>query len=171
LEEKVLNKKIEDIKQSEVKAKVYFQSIAFKLESSIYAMDVMNIQEIIFARKINKVPNTNEVLLGVLNLRGNILPTYSLKLILGMEDSSRGLDEVSDEEKFIIMIKKDRDSFGILIDSIYKNLPATEDNFSSGQYIERWSRNTLFSGVILDGDKEILVVNIDNLLKYIISLK
>ncbi len=171
MEEKILNRKVEETIEVEKKAKIIFQSIAFRLESSIYSMDVMNIQEIIFARKIYRVPNTNETLLGVLNLRGNILPTYSLKLILGMKDAMKGLNVVNEEDKFIIMIKKDKDVFGILIDSIYKNIPATEENFKTGNNIERWSKNSLFSGVILDGSKEILMINIDNLLKYIISLK
>ncbi len=171
MEERVLNKKIDETAEIDKKARVIFQSVAFHLENSIYAMDVMSIQEIIFARKIYRVPNTNEKLLGVLNLRGNILPTYSLKLTLGMEDPMKGLNVVDEEGKFIIMIKKEKDVFGILIDSIYKNIPATEDNYRKGNYIERWSKNILFSGVILEGEKEILVINIDNLLRYIISSK
>jgi purine-binding chemotaxis protein CheW len=172
LDDKILNKRFDDKKeQDDKKARILFQSIAFRLDNSIYAMDVMNIQEIIFARKIYRVPNTNERLLGVLNLRGNILPTYSLKLILGMDDESKGKNVVNEEDKFIVMIKKDRDVFGILIDSIFKNIPATEDNYRAGQNIERWSKNTFFSGVILDGENEILTIQIENLLKYIVTLK
>jgi len=171
LEEKVLNKKIETGEEADKKAKMLFQTISFHLEHGIYAMDVMNIQEIIFSKKIYRVPNTNESLLGVLNLRGNILPAYSLKLILGISDSVTGKDVINEDDKFIVMIKKDRDIFGLMIDSIYMNIPATEDNYKSGKFIERWSKNELFSGVIIEGDKEILVININNLLKYIITLK
>lgn len=171
MENQVLNKKTGEEVKDDKKARVLFQGIAFRLDDEIFAMDVMSIQEIIFAHKIYRVPNTNERLLGVLNLRGNILPVYSLKLVLGMEDPFRGRNVVHDEDKFIIMIKKERDIFGILIDGIYKNIAATEDNYKTGRHIERWSRNTLFSGVILEGENEILSVHIDNLLKYIISLK
>lgn len=171
MEDLVLNKKVEEKKENEARTKALFQTVAFKLEMATYAMDVMNIQEIIFARKIYRVPNTNERLLGVLNLRGNILPTYSLKLILGMEDHLKGQNVVNEEDKFIIMLKKDKDVFGVLIDSVYKNIGATEENFRSGANISRWSKNTLFSGVILEGQKEILTIDTENLLKYIISLK
>lgn len=171
MEEKILNKKAETAAETEKKAKLLFQSIAFRVDKSVYAMDVMHIQEIIFARKIHRVPNTSDALLGVLNLRGNILPVYSLKLVLGLDDQLRGKNVVEEEENFIIMIKKDRDVFGIFIDSVYKTIPVTEDNYKTGKYIEQWSKNTLFSGVVLEEEKEILVINMNSLLKYIVSLK
>ncbi len=170
---KVLNKKTREarVKEEKKRTKDLFQSIAFYLDDQIYAMDVMDIDSIITVRKIYKVPNTNEKVLGVLNLRGNILPIYSLKLILGLEDPFRGRDVIDDEDRYIVMIKKGRDIFGIMIDSIYNNISATEENFRKGTNFEKWSKNDLFKGVILDGTKEILVTNIDNLLKYMISLK
>ncbi len=170
MEEKILNKKIEETKK-ERKAEVLFQTVSFKLDPHIYAMDVMSIQEIIFAHKIYKVPNTDEKLLGVLNLRGNILPVYSIKMILGMEDTVKNLDIIEDEEKFIIMIKREKDIFGILIDGIYKNINATDENYRTGKFIQDWSKNSLFKGVVLEGSKEILVINVESLLKYIITLK
>lgn len=168
---KILNRKVSEEVKEDKKAKTLFQGIAFRLDDAVYAMDVMTIQEIIFANKIYRVPNTSEALLGVLNLRGNILPVYSLKQVLGMEDRLRGRILIHDEEKYIVMIKKDKDVFGIMIDAIHKNLSATEDNFRTGKYLDRWSRNNIFSGVILDGDKEILAIQVENLLKYIIGMK
>jgi len=169
LEERILNKKIVEAEKDK-KVESLFQTIAFRLDNHVYALDLMNIQEIIFARKIYKVPNTDEKLLGVLNLRGNIIPIYSIKLILNMHDSAKGQLVVDEVEKYIIVIKKERDVFGILIDGIYKNISATEDNYRSGEFLEKFSRNSLFSGVILEDEKEILVINLENLLGYIISL-
>ncbi len=173
MEEKILNRKAgpSEGASDQKTVRTLFQSVAFRIDSGLYALDVMNIQEIIFARKIYRVPNTPHTLLGVLNLRGNILPVYSLKLILGLTDHLRGRTVIEEEEKFIIMIRKDRDVFGLFIDSVYKTIPATEDNFKSGRNIEQWSRNGLFSGVILEEQKEILVLDIDHLLEYSISLK
>lgn len=171
MDNKVLNKRAETAVENEKKAKQLFQSISFRVDQSVYAMDVMQIQEIIFARKIHRVPNSADALLGVLNLRGKILPVYSLKTILGMKDHLHGRNVVEEEEKFIIMIKKDRDVFGIFIDSVYKTIPVTEENYKTGKYIEQWSKNTLFSGVVLEEEKEILVINMTSLLKYIVSLK
>ncbi|GEM_PF-1210211 len=172
MEQKILNKRIEEKKQVK-KTQILFQTISFKLDENIFAMDVMNIVEIIFAHKIYKVPNTDSRLLGVLNLRGNILPVYSLKAILGLADSiaSDGRIEIEESDKYIIMIRKEKDTFGILIDGIYKNITADEDNYRTGAFIEKWSKNSLFKGVILEDSLEILVVNVDSLFKYIIMLK
>jgi chemotaxis signal transduction protein len=69
------------------------------------------------------------------------------------------------------MIRKEKDTFGILIDGIYKNITADEDNYRTGAFIEKWSKNSLFKGVILEDSLEILIVNVDSLFKYIITLK
>lgn len=170
---KILNKKTKEaqLEESQMKNKDIFQSIAFYLEDHVYAMDVMDIDSIITVKKIYKVPNTNEMLLGVLNLRGNILPIYSLKLILGMNDPFKGKNIIDDADRYIVMVKKGHDIFGIMIDDIYNNISATESNFREGNNLKKWSKNNLFKGVILEKEKEVLVINIDNLLKYMISLK
>lgn len=170
---KLLNKRIEAVsEEANVQSKVLFQVIAFYIGDQLYALDVMSIRDIIIPKKTYRVPNTNERLLGVLNVRGEILPLYSLKLILGMQDELKGrtLIEVGDD-KFIITVKKDRDLFGILVDGIYQNITATLDNFRKEEYLSKWSKNYLFSGVILEEEKEILVLKTENLLNYIISLK
>jgi purine-binding chemotaxis protein CheW len=155
-----------------LKTKSLFQAIAFYLGENIYALDIMNIKDIITFRTTYRVPNTNERLLGVLNLRSEILPLYSLKLILEMDDPMKAKNLLKeDEDQFVITVKKDKDIFAIPIDGIYKNVTATEENFRGSTYLNKWSKNYLFDGVILEEDKEILTINIDNLLQYMVSLK
>lgn len=167
-----LNKKLIDNTNEQIKKyQTLFQSISFYIDNHIYSVDLMNVMEIIIPKKIFKVPNTPSILLGVLNMRGNILPIYSLKLMMGFEDELKGKNFIMDEEKFIIVIKKNKDLLGLMIDGIYKNITVTEENYRTGSYLQKWSRNAIFSGVILENDNEILVLNIDNLLKYIINYK
>ncbi len=170
---KILNKRVGgDIDEQQVKSNVYFQGIAFYLGKSLFCMDIMSIRDIIAAKKIYKVPNTTDKLLGTINLRGEILPVYSLKLVLSIPDNIAGKNIIEEEEdKFIITVKKDRDIFGIFVDAIYKNMVATEENYREGNYLQKWSKNYLFNGVLLDEDNEILVLNIENLLRHLISLK
>jgi purine-binding chemotaxis protein CheW len=172
-ESKTLNKHIDsEASEKQTKTKELFQGIAFYLEDRIFCLDIMNIRDIITARRMYKVPNTNERLLGAINLRGEILPVYSLKLILEMQDDLKGLNMIEEQEDdFIITIKKDRDIFGVFVDAIYRNISVTDENFREGTYIKKWSKNYIFDGVILEEDKEILNINIENLLRYMISLK
>jgi purine-binding chemotaxis protein CheW len=170
-ENRILNKKVTKDEENLRKANILFQGIAFFLEENIYMLDVMYIRSIITVKKIFRVPNTNERLLGVLNLRGAILPVYSIKLILDLDDPFRNRNVITDDEKFIIIVNKDKDTFGIMIDSIYKKIIATDDNYREGKFLKQWAKNSIFSGVVLEEEKEIMVVNIDNLLKYMISLK
>lgn len=171
--DKILNKRVVNKDEaSAVKTKSLFQAIAFYLGDNIYALDIMNIKDIITFRTTYRVPNTNERLLGVLNLRSEIIPIYSLKLILEMDDNYKGKNYIAeDEDQFVITVKKDKDIFAIPIDGIYKNVTATEENFRDSSYLNKWSKNYLFDGVILENEKEILSININNLLQYMVSLK
>lgn len=172
--EDILNRKTtdqEEQEKSKLASKVLFQGVSFYLDNSLYAMDVMSIKEFYTPDRLYKVPNTTDKLLGVLNLRGYILPVYSLKKIMEMPDDMVNVEDFSDKEKFIIIIQRGKDQFGILIDAIHKNITGTEDNFRTGNYLQKWSRNYLFEGVLLDQDHEILVINIENMLKYMTTLK
>lgn len=168
-----LNKQVSnEIVEKQSKAKELFQVIAFYLEDRIFCLNIMHIRDIIIARKIYKVPNTNEKLLGAINLRGEILPVYSLKLILEMEDKLKGQNIIKEQEdRFIITVKRDKDIFGIFVDGIYKNVSVNDDNYRKGSYLKKWSKNYIFSGVILEENREILNIDIENLLRYMISLK
>ncbi|OHD54217.1 MAG: hypothetical protein A2Y33_13005 [Spirochaetes bacterium GWF1_51_8] len=170
-ENKILNKKIDKEQNTLRNQNILFQGIAFYLDDNIYTLDVMYIRSIITVKKIFRVPNTTEKVLGVLNLRGSILPVYSLKMILELDDPLKNQNVITDEEKFIIMVNKDKDVFGIMIDSIYKKIVATNENYREGNFLKQWAKNFIFGGVLLDEDKEILVINIENMLKYMISLK
>ncbi len=171
--EEVLNRKISesDEEKAKLNKKAIFQGVSFYLDDNLYAMDVMTIKEFYTPNRLYKVPNTTDKLLGVLNLRGYILPVYSLKLILELQDDMIEVEDFSDKEKFIIIIQKDKDQFGILIDAIHKNITGTEENYRTGNYLQKWSKNYLFEGVLLDQDNEILVINIENMLKYMTTLK
>ena len=171
--EQVLNKKTtQENEAAQTKAKALFQGIAFYLSEELFLLDVMSILEIYLAKRIFPLPNTTKKLLGVINFRGNILPVYSLKRILEMDENIAAKPEdASDEENYIIMIKKDKDIFGLLIDAIYRNVSVTEDNYREGKYLKKWARNFLFKGVVLEGEREILDLDIDNLLRYMVSLK
>ncbi len=170
--EEILNKKTSSEDEAEKsKKQAIFQGVSFYLNNSLYAMDVMSIKEFYSPSLLYKVPNTTDKLLGVLNLRGYILPVYSMKLILEMQDDMLAVEDFTDKEKFIIIIQRDKDQFGILIDEIHKNVTGTEENYRTGNYLQKWSKNYLFEGVLLDGDNEILVINIENMLKYMTTLK
>ncbi len=58
--------------------------VTFCLNEEMYAIDALNVQEIIELANITKVPHLPAFLKGVINLRGTIIPVVDLKMKFGM---------------------------------------------------------------------------------------
>lgn len=60
------------------------QYLTFKLGEEVYALEIINVREVLDYTKITKVPNMPEFLKGVINLRGGVVPVVDLRLKFGM---------------------------------------------------------------------------------------
>lgn len=56
--------------------------LSFILDDEYYAINVLKIAEIIGMHKTTPIPNTPPYVIGVMNLRGRIIPVFDLKLKL-----------------------------------------------------------------------------------------
>ena len=63
------------------------QYLIFKLAGQDYALDVLQVKEIIEFGSLTKVPRTPRSMLGVINLRGNVVPVMHLGLNFGLPSS------------------------------------------------------------------------------------
>jgi purine-binding chemotaxis protein CheW len=54
------------------------------VDDELFGVDVLCVQEIIDAPSITRVPLAGETIVGLLNLRGEIVPVVSLRLALGL---------------------------------------------------------------------------------------
>lgn len=68
--------------QSEKMSFIDFKMITFSLSGKDYAIDIMKVKEIAKAGRFTYVPNTSSFVLGVYNLRGDIIPIIDLRIFL-----------------------------------------------------------------------------------------
>ncbi|RAW00514.1 chemotaxis protein CheW [Pseudochryseolinea flava] len=61
--------------------------ITFGLGEEKFALPVSFVQEIVEVDKVTKIPNAPEFMLGIINLRGRILPLLDTRLKLGLPKS------------------------------------------------------------------------------------
>src|SRR5271157_4702862 len=88
------------------------QFISFKIGSEEYAIDIMAVREIKGWTETTALPNQPDYILGVMNLRGIIVPVYDLRCRFGM-----GLTEASRSHVVIIVAARDRMA-GLLVDAV-----------------------------------------------------
>ena len=68
------------------------QLLTFRLDGEIFAVDVVNVREVVEFELCTKIPRTNDFLRGVINLRGNVISVIDLKLKFGMEITEKTID-------------------------------------------------------------------------------
>jgi purine-binding chemotaxis protein CheW len=90
----------------------HLEIIEFKLASETYGIEAMFVREIHQLRDLTPLPGVPSFVLGITNVRGQILSVVDLKKFFNLPD--KGLGELN---KMIILRNKGME-FGILADSI-----------------------------------------------------
>jgi purine-binding chemotaxis protein CheW len=115
------------------------QLVSFRVGNEQYGIHIRQVQEIIRMPEITQLPQTDDFIKGIINLRGNIIPIIDMRTRFNMEEN-----EYSELTR-VIVLSLDEKFIGIVVDSVSKvlELPdgAIEDapdiiNGLSKEYIE-----------------------------------
>jgi purine-binding chemotaxis protein CheW len=63
--------------------------VVFRLGGEGYALEVMHVQEVLDWQALTAVPGGPRHLLGVINLRGHVVPVYDLRMPFGLPKDSQ----------------------------------------------------------------------------------
>ncbi len=103
------------------------QYLTFRLGGEDYGVDILKVQEIRGWTEVTPMPNTPDAILGVINLRGTVVPVVDLRRHFGLPEISRGPTTV------IIVIRADDGKekvriLGMVVDSVSEvyNIPTGE---------------------------------------------
>lgn len=93
-----------------------FKMVTFSLANKDYAIDIMQVKEIAKAGNFTYVPNTSPFVLGVYNLRGDIIPVIDLRIFFNIPVNSRKKNQI---ESMVIITVQDQ-TYGVVVDFIDK---------------------------------------------------
>jgi chemotaxis signal transduction protein len=88
------------------------QLVGLKLGDEEYAIDVLKIQEIIRTVEITSVPRTESFVLGVMNLRGKVIPVIDLRVRFSLDKMD------FDKETRIIVVRFETENIGFVVDEV-----------------------------------------------------
>ncbi|MDW3081973.1 chemotaxis protein CheW, partial [Vibrio sp. 1403] len=86
--------------------------VTFQLEEETYGINVMQVREVLRYTEIAPVPGAPDYVLGIINLRGNVVTVIDTRSRFGLMEG-----EVTDNTR-IIVIESERQVIGILVDSV-----------------------------------------------------
>ncbi len=110
------NDTADDAERGERVAVIDYKMVTFSLAGKDYAIDIMQVKEIAKAGRFTYVPNTSPFVLGVYNLRGDIIPIIDLRIFFNIPTKIREKDALEN----MIIISVDEQTFGIVVDVIDK---------------------------------------------------
>lgn len=88
------------------------QQLTFNLAGEEYGVDILSVREIRGWSRVTRIPQTPAFLLGVLNLRGAIVPIMDLRLRFGLEREAYG------DSTVVIIVAVAERLFGIVVDAV-----------------------------------------------------
>ncbi len=110
---------------SHVKDSKTSQVVSFGLGKEEYGVNIMIVQEIILMGRITQVPEVPAYLLGVINLRGNVIPIVNLRKRFGLPERE------ADDETRIVVVNLEGRTVGIVVDRVNEVLRISKDQISS----------------------------------------
>ncbi len=102
--------------RTERMAVIDYKMVTFSLAGKDYGIDIMQVKEIAKAGRFTYVPNTSPFVLGVYNLRGEIIPIIDLRIFFNIPVKARATDALEN----MIIIHVEEQTFGIVVDEIDK---------------------------------------------------
>ncbi|MFZ1517185.1 MAG: chemotaxis protein CheW [Ignavibacteriaceae bacterium] len=88
------------------------QLVSFKIGEEEFGVDILVVQEINKMLPITKVPNTQDFIEGVVNLRGRIIPVIDLRVKLGLMKLDYG------KNTRIVVVELKRQTIGFIVDEV-----------------------------------------------------
>ena len=139
---------------SEVKEGDERQLVSFKVADEEFAMDIMQVQEIIRLEKVTKVPHAASFVEGLVNLRGNVLPVIDLRRRFDME--ARAYD---DSTRVVVVDIAGRKT-GIIVDAVSEVMRLSRNDVEAAPSIAKaGQREDFIEGVgKTDGGKRMLLL-------------
>jgi purine-binding chemotaxis protein CheW len=132
--------------------------LAFSLGSEDYALDISMIREILKPREITEIPRVPDFLLGIISLRGNIIPIFDLKRRLGLGEAT-----IDQDSRIIVCQEGDRLA-GLLIDRITQVTSIQEEGIEPPPAIFSGRDRALLDGVGRVQGNVLILLNIANVL-------
>lgn len=130
------------------------QYILTKFDGEQYGIDIDYIDNIVRLQAITRVPHSQDYFLGVINLRGEIIPVMSFRARFDLPEK-----ENTHLTRILIVKVESGAKLGILVDEVKEVVTLTDDDIEK-QSMEASEVNSYITGVGKYGQTLITLLNI-----------
>ncbi|MCG5514984.1 MULTISPECIES: chemotaxis protein CheW [Ectothiorhodospira] len=134
------------------------QYVTFRLAEETYAINVMQVQEVLRVAEIAPVPGAPHYVLGIINLRGNVVTVIDARRRMGL------MDKESDDSSRVVIIEVSGQVIGILVDSVAEVIELAEKDVDPAPNVGNDESSKYIQGVASREGELTIVVDLNKLL-------
>ena len=136
------------------------QFSCFYLGDTLYGYDISLVQEVNDELKVTQVPLAQDYILGIMNLRGQIITVIDQQKKIGLPPT-----KITKQSR-VIIIKSGSEYIGLLVDRIAEVVKCKQKDVSKPPANVNGVQGRLFKGVVHTSKKELLaLLDIDAVLE------
>ena len=132
--------------------------VTFFLSQEKYGINVMQVQEVLRVTEIAPVPGAPEYVLGIINLRGNVVTVIDTRQRFGLEP--RELDDAAR----IVIVESNDQVVGILVDSVAEVIDLQLSEIESAPNVGTEDSSRFIQGVASQNDELLIIIDLNKLL-------
>ncbi len=134
------------------------QWVTFQLDNETYGINVMQVQEVLPMTEIAPVPGSPPYVLGIINLRGNVVTVIDTRMRFGLPP--RELDESGR----IVVIEADSQIAGILVDSVAEVVEVKSSEIDTAPNVGNEESARYIYGVVSRPQDLLILVEVNKML-------
>ncbi len=132
--------------------------VTFHLDNEVYGVNVMQVKEVLRYTEIAPVPGAPDYVLGIINLRGNVVTVIDTRMRFGLSPC-----DVSENSR-IVIIEAENQIVGILVDSVAEVVDLNSDDIDPAPNIGTEESAEFIRGVSNRNDELLILIDLNKLL-------
>lgn len=142
----------------EVVEKEKVQYIVVAIGDEQYGLDISYVDNIVRMTKITRVPKAPFHYIGIINLRGEVVPLMSLRRKMKLDD-----DTFTDVSRIIILKTEEQGLVGVVVDQVKEVIALSEDEIDRNAQRSHTEKDNFINGIGKNGDELISILEISSI--------
>ena len=135
------------------------QYIVVYIGNEHYGLDISYVDNIVRMCKITRVPKAPFHYIGIINLRGEVVPLMSLRRKMKLDD-----DVFTDLSRIIILKTDEQGLIGVVVDEVKEVIALSTDEIDHNTKSSNTDKDNYINGIGKNGDELISIFELSSIL-------
>jgi len=140
----------------------YAEYLTFLLAGEEYGLDIIGVQEIQGWIEPNKIPHVPDYILGVINLRGEVIPLLDLRCRLSLSSEK---NQLSSNTVIIVVKSSTGETIGMVVDAMSEIYKIEQQQLKPSPDLNDDVSANFLKGIATVDEELILLLDVDQLMQ------